>query len=118
MCHGQQPRIQPCHRHALFAFEVTGLGPVHADMHKLGRRSVALAIDWTRTSANHRARLSNDELESQLLLGLEDATRWGLLQKSLHAVPGDCAAYRVVWQRRSVIGDHHCASSDSTIGAK
>ena len=106
MCHGQQPRIQPCHRHALFAFEVTGLGPVHADMHKLGRRSVALAIDWTLTSANHRARLSNDELESQLLLGLEDATRWGLLVKSLHAVPGDGAAYRVVWQRRSVGGDY------------
>ena len=107
MCQGQQPRFQPCHRHALFAFEVTGLGPVHADMRKLGRRSVALAIDWTRTSTNHRARLSNDELESQLLLGLEDATRLGLLDKSLHAVPGDCAAYRVVWQRRSAGGDNH-----------
>ena len=118
MCHGQQPRFQPSHRHALFAFEVTGLGPVHADMRKLGRRSVALAIDWTRTSANHRARLSNDELESQLLLGLEDPTRLGLLDKSLHAVPGDCAAYRVVWQRHGVSGNDHRAPRDSTIGAK
>ena len=107
MCHGQQPRIQPCHRYALFAFEVAGLGPVHADMRKLGRKSVALAIDWTRTSANHRARLSSDELESQLLLGLEDATLWGLLEKSLQEVPGDRAAYRVVWQRRSVGGGKH-----------
>ena len=107
MCQGQQPRFQPCHRHALFAFEVTGLGPVYADMRKLGRKSVALAIDWTRTSANHRAWLPSDEVESQLLLGLEDATRWGLLDKSLQVVPGDSSAYRVVWQRRSAGGDDH-----------
>ena len=50
MRHAQQPRFEPCHRHALFAFEVTGLGLVHGELRELGG-GVAPAIDWALNSA-------------------------------------------------------------------
>ena len=68
---------------------------------------MALAIDWVRTSASHRAWLPSAELEGQLLLGLDDATRMGLIDKSLKVVRGDSSAYHVVWQRMGPAGTAH-----------
>ena len=99
MCHNEH--FQPSPRHALLAFEALGLGDIHGELRELGGGGVALAIDWVRTSAHHRAWLPSAELEGKLLLGLDEVTRIGLADKSLKVVRGDSSPYHVVWQRRS-----------------
>lgn len=90
------------HQHALLACRALRTAPLHTLLHECGDGQDAEDIDWPRCASAGHALLPDHTLAQRLLAGLHEAWRLGLLQRTLVPVPGDPAAYRVMWQRRSV----------------
>lgn len=103
------------HQHALLACRALRSAPLHTLLHECGDGQDAEDIDWPRCARAGHALLPDHALAQRLLAGLHEAWRLGLLRRTLVALPGDPAAYRVQWQRRS--GPAHSVQPTAMPGA-